>query len=119
MKLDKCVAQLQDLRLDRESFLDGKYNPVLDKGRPEFADNPFVADIEAIDTALAAIDDLKEARKLLRYAVDGFHTLGSELDEHCKLENFDCALCPINNGGNCKAWRLKAAAMEIIERSYQ
>lgn len=86
---------------------------------PEFEDNPFVNDIKAIDTALAAIEDLLEARKLLRAAVDGFGVLGSELDEHCGLETFDCNKCPVNNGGNCRTWRLKKKALEIIERRYR
>lgn len=51
MTLEKCIAQLKDLRQDREDFLDG-----------EFMDDPYAADIEAIDTALAAIDDLRKVR---------------------------------------------------------
>ena len=112
MTLEKCIAQLKDLRQDREEFLAGKFI------EPDEND-PFVNDIKAIDTALAAIEDLLEARKLLRAAVDGFGVLGSELDEHCGLETFDCNKCPVNNGGNCRTWRLKKKALEIIERRYR
>lgn len=108
MKLEKCIAQLEDLRKDRESFINGN----------EDFSSIFKADAEAIDTALAAIEDLKKAKRLLMEAVDGYRRLGKELDDHCELENFDCADCPLNGGGNCKSWKFKKAAMEIVERRY-
>lgn len=91
MKLEKCIAQLQDLRQDRESFLDGKYNPVLDKGRPEFADNPFVADIEAIDTALAAIEELQKAKSLIKTVYDDIKRYADGM----------CRVCSNNDGWKC------------------
>ena len=98
MTLEKCIEQLKDLRIDRESFLDGKYNPELDKGRPEFEDNPFVEDIEAIDTALAAIEKLKKAKELLNAAL-------------CELNNGTCvkfcSTCTKVNTEKCKDYKHK------------
>lgn len=57
--------------------------------------------------------ELKEARQYLMEAVDGFKALGKELDEKCEL-NLDCSKCPLNNGGNCRAWKHTKAVMKLI-----
>lgn len=57
--------------------------------------------------------ELKEARHYLMEAVDGFRALGKYLDEHCKID-LDCDKCPLNNGGNCRAWKHTKAVMKLI-----
>ena len=111
MTLEKCIEQLKDLRSDRESFLDGKYNPELDKGKPEFEDNPFVEDIEAIDTALAAIENLKEAKRLLKAALKDMN-----VNNICDDENA-CNVCAYGNCVICSGfeWRYTEEAVELIE----
>ena len=59
------------------------------------------------------LKELKVARHYLMEAVDGFRTLGKYLDEHCKID-LDCDKCPLNNGGNCKAWKHTKAVMKLI-----
>lgn len=95
MTFEKCIAQLKDLRQDREDFLDG-----------EFMDDPYAADIEAIDTALAAIDDLLKARKLLRAAVEDINFYVDCYEAHC-----DECCCSQDN--HCH-WKHEAEALKLI-----
>lgn len=57
--------------------------------------------------------ELKVARQYLMEAVDGFRALGKYLDDHCKID-LDCDKCPLNNGGNCRAWKHTKAVMKLI-----
>ena len=59
------------------------------------------------------LKELIEARHYLVEAVYGFRALGKYLDEHCKID-LDCDKCPLNNGGNCKAWKHTKAVMKLI-----
>lgn len=59
------------------------------------------------------LKELIEARHYLVEAVDGFKALGRELDEKCEL-NLDCSKCPLNNGGNCRAWKRANTVMKLI-----
>ena len=63
MTLFEAKEQLKDLRKNQESFLDSK--------DPD-EDNPFLKDIQAIDTILEAVagmqDLLKEIKPILRWA---------------------------------------------------
>lgn len=96
MTLEKCIEQLKGLRWQYE-------NPYSNK-----EDNPFAEDIEAIDTALAAIEELKEAKRLLGIATKTLN------DGSC---NKDCRQCKWN--GNCEmscrfAWRYGDEVMKLI-----
>ena len=97
MKLEECIEQLKDLRQDREDFLDG-----------DFTDSPFVADIEAIDTALAAIEELQKAKRLLKCAVEDLNC-GS-----CNANCRNCSYCGSCDYSERFKWIHTDEAMKLI-----
>lgn len=68
---------------------------------------------ESNNKAFVSADYCRELKKYLMEAIDGFRALGKELDEKCEL-NLDCSKCPLNNGGNCRAWKHAKAVMKLI-----
>ncbi len=59
-------------------------------------------------------DELKEAKRLLKAAVEGFKFLGAWMDEHgdCTL---DCSECPLHRAGiNCRCWNKRDEALALI-----
>ncbi|WP_303834663.1 hypothetical protein [Ruminococcus flavefaciens] len=81
------------------------------------AEHNFFATEEGLNNSAKAGNAIYEAgkrqRKLLMEAVDGFRALGKYLDEHCKID-LDCDKCPLNNGGNCRAWKHTKEALNLI-----
>ena len=75
MTLNEAVAQLKDLRRNKETFLENKYeNEGIDKNSPELQNNPFVKDMQAIDKlleilGLSALHN-KELKEMLKAAVN-------------------------------------------------
>lgn len=57
--------------------------------------------------------ELKEARRLLKWAVEGFRKLGASLNDDGECDG-DCLYCPINNHGNCLKWEYEAEALALI-----
>ena len=69
-----------------------------------------------IETALENLDAKDLIRELATYlyeAIDGFRALGKYLDDHCKID-LDCEKCPLQNGGNCRAWKHTKAVLKLI-----
>lgn len=58
-------------------------------------------------------DELKEAKRLLKAAVEGFNLLGNYLDDNCPI-NVNCIICPLHRDINCKCWKHKAEALALI-----
>lgn len=52
MQLSKAIEQLKDLKINQESF-------VTQRDREIDPDNPFIKDMEAIDTVLDILENLK------------------------------------------------------------
>lgn len=59
MTIEEAIAQLKDLRKDRESFLEN-----------DESDSEFAKDIEAIDMAVKALAENAELKRLLRLAIE-------------------------------------------------
>ena len=59
------------------------------------------------------LTELKEARKLLKWAVEGFRKLGVSLNDDGECDG-DCLYCPINNHGNCLKWEYESEALALI-----
>ena len=59
------------------------------------------------------LTELKEARRLLKWAVEGFRKLGASLNDYGECDG-DCLYCPINNHGNCLKWKYEAEALKLI-----
>ncbi len=58
--------------------------------------------------------ELKEAKRLLKEAVEGFKFLGAWMDEHkdCTL---DCSECPLHRAGfNCRCWNKQNEVLALI-----
>ena len=75
MTLNEAVAQLKDLRMNKETFLENKYqNEGVDKNSPELQNNPFVKDMQAIDKVLEILGlyalHNKELKEMLNAAVN-------------------------------------------------
>lgn len=75
MTLNEAIAQLKDLRRNKESFLENKYeNEGIDKDNPELQNNPFVLDMKAIDKVLEILGlyavHNKELKEMLNAAVN-------------------------------------------------
>ena len=75
MTLNEAVAQLKDLRRNKETFLENKYeNEGIDKNSPELQNNPFVKDMQAIDKVLEILGlyalHNKELKEMLKAAVN-------------------------------------------------
>ena len=68
------------------------------------------ADLRQIEEWLT---ELKEARRLLKWAVEGFRKLGASLNDDGECDG-DCLYCPINNHGNCLKWEYEAEALALI-----
>ena len=59
------------------------------------------------------LTELKEARRLLKWAVEGFRKLGASLNDDGECDG-DCLYCPINNHGNCLKWEYESEALALI-----
>lgn len=59
------------------------------------------------------LTELKEARRLLKWAVEGFRKLGVSLNDDGECDG-DCLYCPINNHGNCLKWEYETEALALI-----
>ena len=59
------------------------------------------------------LTELKEARRLLKWAVEGFRKLGASLNNDGECDG-DCLYCPINNHGNCLKWEYEDKALALI-----
>ena len=59
------------------------------------------------------LTELKEARRLLKWAVEGFRKLGVSLNDDGECDG-DCLYCPINNHGNCLKWEYESEALALI-----
>ena len=75
MTLNEAVAQLKDLRRNKETFLENKYeNEGIDKNSPELQNNPFIKDMQAIDKVLEILGlyalHNKELKEMLKAAVN-------------------------------------------------
>lgn len=57
--------------------------------------------------------ELKEARRLLKWAVKGFRKLGVSLNNDGECDG-NCLYCPINNHGNCLKWEYEDEALALI-----
>ena len=68
MELSKAIEQLKDLKLNQESFVDKR-------DREIDPDNPFIKDMEAIDTALDILENLKTL------SVEELHKKLQEIDK--------------------------------------
>ena len=56
---------------------------------------------------------LKKARRLLKWAVEGFRKLGASLNNDGECDG-DCLYCPINNHGNCLKWEYEDKVLALI-----
>lgn len=75
MTLNEAIAQLKDLRRNKESFLENLCeNEGIDKDNPELQNNPFVLDMKAIDKVLEMLGlyalHNKELKEMLKAAVN-------------------------------------------------
>lgn len=59
------------------------------------------------------LTELKEARRLLKWAVEGFRKLGASLNDDGECDG-NCLYCPINNHGNCLKWEYEDRALALI-----
>lgn len=59
------------------------------------------------------LTELKEAKRLLKAAVEGFNLLGNYLDDNCPI-NVNCIICPLHRDINCKCWKHKDEALALI-----
>ena len=59
------------------------------------------------------LTELKEAKRLLKWAVEGFRKLGASLNDDGECDG-DCLYCPINNHGNCLKWEYEDEALKLI-----
>ena len=60
------------------------------------------------------LQELQEAKRLLKKAVSGFRYLGAEWMEHEDRCTLDCSVCPLYNGYNCSHWNMQAEALKLI-----
>ena len=140
MTIDEAIAQLKDLRKDREGFL-----------KNDEPDSEFAKDIEAIDVALEHMDlhgtyigmsahnelsakyekqksinyelveenqelvnENKELKRLLRLAVDGFEHIGKHFT---MCSHDDCDKCPYYIGERLicpDKWKHAEEALRLI-----
>lgn len=92
MTIEEAIAQLKDLRKDRETFLAN-----------DEPDSEFAKDIAAIDVTVKALEETAELKRLLRLAVEELEPAicnycKYENEEHCEyerklmgIENYACA----------------------------
>lgn len=59
------------------------------------------------------LTELKEAKRLLKWAVKGFRKLGASLNDDGECDG-DCLYCPINNHGNCLKWEYEDEVLKLI-----
>lgn len=59
------------------------------------------------------LTELKEAKRLLKWAVEGFRKLGASLNDDGECDG-DCLYCPINNHGNCLKWEYEDEVLKLI-----
>ena len=103
MTIEEAIAQLKDLRKDRESFLAN-----------DEPDSEFAKDIEAIDVAIEALEETAELKRLLRLALNDFEFI---YDEHSCAGECECdTFCPYNREKNrCWGkWKHAEEAMKLL-----
>lgn len=104
MTIEEAIAQLKDLRKDREGFLVNDDEP----------DSEFAKDIEAIDVAVKALKENSKLKSLLRLALNDFEFI---YDEHSCTGVCECdTFCPYNMEKNrCLGkWKHAEEASELL-----
>ena len=101
MTIEEAIAQLKDLRKDREGFLEN-----------DEPDSEFAKDIEAIDVAVKALEENSKLKRLLRLAVDDIAW------SNCNMGDSDeCPDCPYYSGkpGRClNEWKHAEEVLELL-----
>lgn len=103
MTIEEAIAQLKDLRKDREGFL-----------KNDEPDSEFAKDIEAIDVAVKALEETAELKRLLRLALNDFEFI---YDEHSCTGECECdTCCPYNMEKNrCLGkWKHAEEALKLL-----
>lgn len=103
MTIEEAIAQLKDLRKDREGFLEN-----------DEPDSEFAKDIEAIDVAVKALEENSKLKRLLRLAVDGFEHIGKHFT---MCSHDDCDKCPYYIGERLicpDKWKHAEEAMKLL-----
>jgi hypothetical protein len=103
MTIDEAIAQLKDLRKDREGFLEN-----------DEPDSEFAIDIEAIDVAVKALEETAELKRLLLLALDDFAV---NYINYCDC--LECSDCPyhvdIEQFEGCSTrWKHLDEAVQIL-----
>ena len=105
MTIEEAIAQLKDLRKDREGFLEN--------GEP---DSEFEKDIEAIDVAVKALEENSKLKRLLRLAVEDIKKVSDDnCCYHCIYGNPITRRCEEYKGNeNCYKWQHAEEAMKLL-----
>ena len=120
MTIDEAIAQLKDLRKDREGFL----------VNDDELDSEFAKDIEAIDMAVKALEENSELKRLLRESMSTMKVIADTYREEagndgiCGLCEFDGAIqgesgdwypeCPGFERDDCFKWKHAEEAMKLL-----
>lgn len=109
MTIDEAIKHCLEVAENNEQFASGKWI-----GSEGEANRQECEQCAADHKQLAEwLQELKEARRLLKWAVEGFRKLGASLNDDGECDG-DCLYCPINNHGNCLKWEYEAEAIALI-----
>lgn len=59
-------------------------------------------------------DELKEAKRLLKAAVEGYHFIGHITSDYACPSCTSCSACPMDEGKQCKIWKHADEALALI-----
>ncbi|MBQ6169770.1 MAG: hypothetical protein IJK30_07435 [Ruminococcus sp.] len=60
------------------------------------------------------LKELKEAKRLLKAAVEGYHFIGHITSDYACPSCTSCSACPMDEGKQCKIWKHADEALALI-----